>query len=90
FADYVGNNFFNTHGNLRIDGRVGIQVLEFESGDVLHLTGKAQLAQVKTDNLQFPDTGRRVRVSIETIAHAPASMPFEFSFLEFSPMLPGR
>ncbi|MEM9331683.1 MAG: pyridoxamine 5'-phosphate oxidase family protein, partial [Pseudomonadota bacterium] len=47
FADYVGNNFFNTHGNLRIDGRVGIQVLEFESGDVLHLTGKAQLAQVK-------------------------------------------
>jgi predicted pyridoxine 5'-phosphate oxidase superfamily flavin-nucleotide-binding protein len=41
--DYRGNFFFNTLGNLLVNPRVGLTVVDFTSGDLLQLTGKAEI-----------------------------------------------
>lgn len=43
FADYPGNNMFNTLGNLVAQPRAGLLFLDFETGDTLQLTGRARL-----------------------------------------------
>ncbi len=35
--DYVGNNYFNTLGNLAVNPRAGLLVIDWESGDLLFL-----------------------------------------------------
>jgi uncharacterized protein len=41
FADYPGNNMFNTLGNLLVQPQAGLLFLDFERGDTLQLTGRA-------------------------------------------------
>ena len=41
--DYSGNRMFMTLGNLQLDGRAGLLFIDFESGDLLTLTGRAEI-----------------------------------------------
>lgn len=41
--DYVGNNFFNTLGNLVLDPRAGLLFLDFQRGHAVHLTARAEV-----------------------------------------------
>jgi predicted pyridoxine 5'-phosphate oxidase superfamily flavin-nucleotide-binding protein len=40
--DYAGNNMFNTLGNLLVEPRAGLLFLDFEQGDAVQLTGRAE------------------------------------------------
>jgi predicted pyridoxine 5'-phosphate oxidase superfamily flavin-nucleotide-binding protein len=42
--DYRGNRYFNTLGNMLIDARVALLFIDFASGDVLELEGRATIA----------------------------------------------
>src|SRR5262249_7200496 len=41
--DFSGNHFFNTLGNILANGRAGLLFIDFETGDLLQLTGDAQV-----------------------------------------------
>ena len=41
--DYAGNNFFNTIGNLMEDPRIGLLFVDFSTGGLLHLSGRATI-----------------------------------------------
>lgn len=41
--DFAGNHFFNTLGNIVRNGKAGLLFIDFESGDLLQLTGDAQV-----------------------------------------------
>jgi predicted pyridoxine 5'-phosphate oxidase superfamily flavin-nucleotide-binding protein len=41
--DYSGNRMFMTLGNLQLDGRAGLLFIDFERGDLLTLTGRADI-----------------------------------------------
>jgi hypothetical protein len=43
FADYAGNNMFNTLGNLAVQPRAGLLFPDFETGDTLQLRGITRL-----------------------------------------------
>lgn len=43
FPDYSGNNFFNTLGNIESDGRVGLLFIDFITGNVVLISGNAQI-----------------------------------------------
>jgi uncharacterized protein len=43
FADYPGNNLFNTLGNLQRQPRCGLLLLDFDSGEVVQIAGRAAL-----------------------------------------------
>ena len=90
FPDYLGNNMFNTFGNIIGDPRVGIQMIDFENGTLLHLQGKAEIITLEGEFDQRPDMGRRVEVTIENITTVTNALPFKPEFISWSPMLPGR
>ncbi len=41
--DLPGNGFFNTLGNIRMTGRAGLLFVDFSTGDLLQLTGEADI-----------------------------------------------
>ncbi|MEC3948873.1 FAD-binding oxidoreductase [Sphingobium sp. HWE2-09] len=41
--DFDGNLFFNTLGNILLNGRAGLLFVDYESGDMLQMTGTADL-----------------------------------------------
>ncbi|WP_243384541.1 pyridoxamine 5'-phosphate oxidase family protein [Geothrix alkalitolerans] len=43
FPDYAGNGLFQSFGNLAVDPRAALLVADFERGDLLHLTGGAEV-----------------------------------------------
>ncbi len=64
--DYAGNNFFNTIGNLLSDPRVGLLFVDFETGGLLHITGRAEIEWAPRD-AQDPDAWRVITVEIDKV-----------------------
>jgi len=42
--DFAGNSLFNTFGNLALEPRCGLLIVDFDTGDLLQLTGRAEIA----------------------------------------------
>jgi uncharacterized protein len=56
--DFRGNNFFNTFGNLVHNPSAGVLFVDFDSGDVLSLTGTARVLWEAPRRLRFePESG---------------------------------
>jgi len=77
FPDYPGNAMFNTLGNLSTQPNTGLLFVDFESGDVTRLTGRARVA---------PD--RRVTLDIDEVRETPRGCGLRFRFVDFSPAIP--
>jgi predicted pyridoxine 5'-phosphate oxidase superfamily flavin-nucleotide-binding protein len=78
--DYPGNRYFNTIGNLLLEPRAGLVVVDFETGDVLQLQGVAQMdwrADALPDDplAQRAWTFRAVRGWLRLSAPAPDRWP---------------
>jgi predicted pyridoxine 5'-phosphate oxidase superfamily flavin-nucleotide-binding protein len=56
--DYAGNLFFNTLGNLLLNGKAGLLFIEFDTGDVLQMTGDADVLLARPDAAAFPGAER--------------------------------
>ncbi len=79
FDDYPGNGMFNTLGNLAVYPSAGVLVPDFKNGDLLLLTGRADVR---------PDFS--VAIDIEEVRQIPGGSPLRFRFVEYSPANPGR
>ena len=85
--DYAGNSYFNTLGNIAADGRAGLLAIDFSSGDILQLTGDAEIdwrpEQVGTGQpyaQAIVITPRKMRLLAR-------SFPFAAEFIDYSPLL---
>jgi uncharacterized protein len=63
--DFVGNFLFNTLGNLTVNPRAGLLFLDFDSGDLLQLTGSAEIVWDGDELESFEGAQRLVRVTVE-------------------------
>jgi uncharacterized protein len=82
WPDFRGNFFFNTFGNIEIDPRCGLLIPDFETGDVLHLTGTAEvLWDIKHSSPAFADAQRLVRFHLEQGIYAASAMPFAWEWV---------
>jgi predicted pyridoxine 5'-phosphate oxidase superfamily flavin-nucleotide-binding protein len=79
FLDYAGNNMFNTLGNLVEHAAAGLLFVDFTSGDLLQLAGRAEV-------LFGPE--RAVRFAIEDVREIPGGSPLRFELVEPSPINP--
>ncbi|MGD1171384.1 pyridoxamine 5'-phosphate oxidase family protein [Mycobacterium seoulense] len=43
WPDFPGNNMFNSYGNLAVDDEAALLFLDFDTGDALHVTGRARV-----------------------------------------------
>ncbi|WP_235000815.1 FAD-binding oxidoreductase, partial [Pseudooctadecabacter jejudonensis] len=76
--DYPGNNFFNTIGNLMSDPRVGLLFVDFETGGLLHITGRADIDWTP-GNSHGPNAARVITVEIDQIIERPGAVSLRWS-----------
>ncbi len=87
FPDFNGNRFFNTLGNIEADGRVGLFVPDFETGEALFVTGQAVIDWSPERAGTFAGARRIVDVTPEEILHARNVFPARGRLLEAWPAL---
>ncbi|MEQ8898974.1 MAG: pyridoxamine 5'-phosphate oxidase family protein [Roseovarius sp.] len=71
--DYAGNNYFNTIGNLVSNPQVGLLFIDFETGDLLQITGRASIEWDAT-NAHDPDARRVINVTVDAVVDRPAAV----------------
>ena len=76
FPDYPGNNMFNSLGNIARHPRAGLLFVDFDSGDLVQVTGRARLEG---------SGSRALRIEIEEVRETPGGAGLRFAPLEPSP-----
>lgn len=77
--DYAGNQYFNTIGNLVMDPRVGLLFVDFESGGLLQITGRARIDWNPGDVSRHPGAQRLVTVDVEEVVELRRVLPLRWS-----------
>lgn len=72
FPDYTGNYFFNTFGNLSKNPSTSLLFLDFMTGDLLRLDGKASINPTDTS---LPGAHRSVSFVVAHVLHAKGILP---------------
>ncbi len=76
--DYAGNNYLNTIGNLLRDARVGLLFVDFETGGLLHIAGRARIDWAPED-CPDPNARRVIEVTVEKVVDRPAALALRWS-----------
>lgn len=87
FPDFSGNNHFNTVGNIVMNPKAGFLFPDFDSGDMLYVSGEAEIIWEGPHVKAFAGAERLIRCRIKKAIRVEQSLPFQFDFDEFSPML---
>jgi uncharacterized protein len=87
FPDFTGNKHFNTLGNLLLNPKAGLTFIDFETKDILFLTGKAETIWEDERLENFQGAERLVRFEVENFIRSKNALPFQITFGEFSPFL---
>jgi uncharacterized protein len=85
--DFAGNHHFNTFGNLELNPRAGLLFADFEQGDLLYLTGTAEVVWEGTEVLAYKGAERLLRFQLKQGYRVQGSLPLRWSAPEFSPFL---
>lgn len=88
FPDYSGNTMFLTLGNLDTNPNAGLLMVDFETGDLLQLSGKAYLLWDHRKKNQFPGALHLVSFTIEHVNDIQDGHPLRWKFEAYSPMNP--
>ena len=78
FPDYAGNNHFNTLGNLVLDPRVGLLFVDFTTGSLLQITGRAAIDWDSEAVARVPGARRLVAIDIEAAVELPSAVPLRW------------
>ena len=88
FPDYRGNFLFNTLGNLAMNPRCGLLFMCFARGDVLQLTGTAEvLWDFPREDPALEGAERLVRFRLEAMVRAPGAFPLRGDLQDYAPQL---
>lgn len=87
FPDFTGNFIFNTVGNILVNPNAGLLFIDFETRDLLYLTGRAEVIWEGEAVDAFLGAERLIRCQIESWRSVKRSLPLQFEFGEYSPNL---
>jgi hypothetical protein len=90
FADYSGNNMFQTLGNLSLDSRAALLFLDFETGGTLQVSGRAKIIWDEALAREWAGAQRLVEVEVLKTLEAASAFPLRWRSLDYSPFNPGR
>ncbi|MGO6907486.1 pyridoxamine 5'-phosphate oxidase family protein, partial [Rhizobium ruizarguesonis] len=74
-----GNRFFNTLGNFLVNPKAGLVFIDFESGDMLQMTGKVEVLLDSPEIATFQRAERLWRFTPEAIVLRPDALPLRWS-----------
>ncbi|AUW41545.1 pyridoxamine 5'-phosphate oxidase family protein [Rhizobium leguminosarum] len=76
--DFPGNRFFNTLGNILVNSKAGLLFVDFETGDMLQMTGNAEVLLDSPDIATFQGAERLWRFTPEEIVLRPDALPLRW------------
>lgn len=83
--DFSGNRFFNTLGNLVANPVAGLLFIDFERGDLLQLSGRAEVVLDGPEIAQFQGAERLWRVHVRRVVRRPGALALRWRFESWSP-----
>jgi uncharacterized protein len=83
--DFTGNFLFMTFGNLELDPRAGVLFIDFATGDLLTLTGRAEVVWDGEELKAFEGAERAWRFHIEAGWRLTDALPLRWRFRDWSP-----
>lgn len=78
--DFSGNRFFNTLGNLIANPRAGLLFAAFETGDLLQLSGDAEVVLDSPEIAAFEGAERVWRFTPRRVLYRPDALPLRWTF----------
>ncbi len=78
--DFSGNRFFNTLGNLVANPKAGLLFVDFETGDLLQLSGDAAVILESPEISAFEGAERLWRFTPRRIVYRPDALPLRWTF----------
>ena len=85
--DFSGNCHFNTFGNIELNPQAGLLFLDFDQGDLLYLTGTAEVIWEGAEVDAYAGAERLFRFHPQQGYRVEGSLPRPWSVPEFSPFL---
>lgn len=76
--DYPGNHFFSTLGNMRLNPRAGLVFIDFDTGDLLQVTGDAEV-DLERPGPSFGIAERLWRLRPRQIVYRPLGLPLHWA-----------
>ena len=83
--DFAGNHFFMTLGNMLLNPRAGVLFVDFATGDLLTLTGSAEVVWEEEALQAFDGIERAWRFRIESGWRLRDALPLRWKFRDWSP-----
>ncbi|KAB0509982.1 MULTISPECIES: pyridoxamine 5'-phosphate oxidase family protein [Pseudomonas] len=77
--DFSGNLFFNTLGNILLNPRAGLTFINFENGDLLQMTGTAEVLLDDPEIAAFQGAERLWRFTPQRIVHRQAALALRWA-----------
>ena len=77
--DFSGNLFFNTLGNILLNPRAGLTFISFENGDLLQMTGTAEVLLDDPEIAAFQGAERLWRFTPQRIVHRQAALALRWA-----------
>jgi ferredoxin-NADP reductase/predicted pyridoxine 5'-phosphate oxidase superfamily flavin-nucleotide-binding protein len=78
FPDFAGNNHYNTLGNIVRNPKVGFLFVDFPTGSLLHLTGRASIDWESEAVAKIPGARRIVTFEIDEIRERRSAVPLRW------------
>ena len=83
--DFRGNRYFNTLGNLLLDPRAALLFLDFDTGNLLHLQGRAEIVWDGEEVRGFAGAERLWRVRVDAAWRRCGGLPLRWAFRGYAP-----
>jgi len=77
--DFAGNLFFNTLGNIAVNGKAGLVFADFDTGNLLQLTGDAQVLGDSPETTAFQGAERLWRFTPRRIVLREDALPLRWT-----------
>ncbi|VVP78857.1 Flavohemoprotein [Pseudomonas fluorescens] len=83
--DFAGNLHFNTLGNLLLNPRAGLLFIDFNTGDLLQLSGRTDIILDGPQVEAFQGAERLWTIDVEQVVRRPAALSLRWRFDGVSP-----
>lgn len=88
YPEYSGNRFYQSLGNLYLNPKIGIAVPDFETSNVLYLTGTAELLLGEQAATVMPHCKLALQIRVHAARLVADGLPFRGRLGEMSPYTP--
>ncbi|KAI1482146.1 hypothetical protein F4774DRAFT_371864 [Daldinia eschscholtzii] len=88
YPEYSGNRLYQTLGNIHGDPAIGIVVPDFETGDVLYITGNAAILVGEVAAAVMPHAKLAIRIEVVEARFVREGLSFRGEVIDYSPYNP--